>query len=394
MWVNYLPGKPGCATLRSVHEAADTIKTWLPPGEMMGGILPWEWAGGVSPEGEGSMVAFADDLPEGKSHAVAGSPLCFAGFRETPFCGMFHSGRAAWECILLGEVRRRESQGLPPLRRVLVPRFTCATVWEPLGRIGLPGVPYGVALSLEPLLPEDAGEDDVLLLTDYFGVSGEMVMRVASSFPGLVVVDATMALFSRYGGMRLPAAKWASFYSLRKFAGVPDGGVAVASFEIPLPEAVASSEHRVEPLLRRRDGGAWAALAAGEAAEAELSAPASRMSRLTRRLVQQVDWESIDARRRENYAQLHAALGPINRLTLPETLPHGPFCYPLLSGIPGLRDDLIDRGVALPLLWPEVIENCPAESSENELARSLLPLPLDHRYSSKEMDWLIHLILG
>ena len=69
-------------------------------------------------------------------------------------------------------------------------------------------------------------------------------------------------------------------------------------------------------------------------------------------------------------------------------------CYPLVSGIPGLRDALIDAGIALPLYWPEVIETTEASDTENRLARTLLPLPLDQRYGKRDMERLLTQILG
>ena len=96
----------------------------------------------------------------------------------------------------------------------------------------------------------------------------------------------------------------------------------------------------------------------------------------------------------ENYATLHAALEEINHLQLPEAPAYAPMCYPLVSGIPGLRDTLIDAGIALPLYWPEVIDTTEAGSTENRLARRLLPLPLDQRYTKTDMEQLIRLILG
>lgn len=84
----------------------------------------------------------------------------------------------------------------------------------------------------------------------------------------------------------------------------------------------------------------------------------------------------------------------INRLTLPPLPDSAPFCYPLVSGIPHLRDSLVEAGIALPLFWPEVIRETQASSTENYLARNLLPLPLDQRYSEDDMACLIRLILG
>jgi hypothetical protein len=54
---------------------------------------------------------------------------------------------------------------------------------------------------------------------------------------------------------------------------------------------------------------------------------------------------------------------------------------------------LIDAGVRLPLYWPEVIDNTDAADTENRLARTLLPLPLDQRFTEQDMQNLPELVL-
>lgn len=63
-----------------------------------------------------------------------------------------------------------------------------------------------------------------------------------------------------------------------------------------------------------------------------------------------------------------------------------------MTGIPDLRDALVEAGVALPLFWPEVIETTTPADTENRLARTLLPLPLDQRYTAPDMKRLCRLI--
>lgn len=308
---------------------------------------------------------------------ILGGALCWElgqgrGFphAEGACCAWVSSGRAAFECLL---------RSMPRPARVWVPRFTCDTVLQPLRRLGLPVQRYELSPDWQPLLPEPARGDDLLLLTDYFGLTGEAVAAAAAAHPGPSVVDATTALFASYG--ELPA-----FYSLRKFAGVPDGGVACAPFPVWLPETEDRSAAHALHLLQRLEDGAEAALPACECAEARLSAAPCRMSPLTRALVGAIDWPSIAAARLRNYAELHACLAPLNRWgALPVNAPSAPFCYPLVSGIPGLRDELIDAGIALPLFWPEVIRATSALSPANILARSLIPLPVDQRTPAAEL---------
>lgn len=290
---------------------------------------------------------------------------------EGACCAWVSSGRAAFECLLLS---------MPRPARVLVPRFTCDTVLQPLRRLGLPVLRYELGEDWLPQLPGDAAGDDLLLLTNYFGLTGAAVAQAAAAHPGPSVVDATTALFAP------PLPGVPAFYSLRKFAGVPDGGVALAPFPVHRPAGEDRSAARARYLLERVELGAAAALPASEAAEGELSAlPPLRMSPLTRALVRSLHWGRLAAARRRNYAALHARLAPLNHWELPAEPPSAPFCYPFVSAIPGLRDALIDNGFALPLLWPEVIRDTPASSPANALARRLLPLPLDHRYTPEQL---------
>lgn len=298
---------------------------------------------------------------------------------ESSCCALLSSGRAALDCLL---------SNMPRPCRVLIPRFICDTVTEPLRRMELPIVRYQVTEQLEPCLPPDADSRDLLLLVNYFGLTGVAVHAAALRHPGPVIVDATTALYTP------PLPGIPTFYSPRKFGGLCDGGVACAPFPLELPTEQDYSAERMLGMWQRAENGLTTAAEAIQQAEDSLSAPPRRMSALTRILLQNIDWQSAARKRLQNYATLHAALAPINRLQLPPHPGFAPMCYPLVSGIPGLRDELIDAGVALPLYWPEVIAATSADETENRLARTLLPLPLDQRYTPTDMQWLIERILG
>ena len=300
-------------------------------------------------------------------------------YTEHAACALLNSGRAALECLL---------NNMPRPRRVLLPRFVCDTVTEPLHRMGLPIVRYQVTEQLAPCPIPDADSHDLLLLVNYFGLTGEAVQAAALRHPGPVIVDATTALYTP------PLPGIPTFYSPRKFGGLCDGGVACAPFPLQLPPEQDSSAHRVLGMLQRVENGLSAAAEAIQQAEDSLSTPPLRMSGLTRRTLQSIDWQSAAKQRLLNYATLHKALAPINRLQLPAKPVFAPMCYPLICGIPGLRDELIEAGVALPLYWPEVIAATTADETENRLARTLLPLPIDQRYTERDMEWLIRRILG
>lgn len=300
-------------------------------------------------------------------------------FTESTNCVFCNSGRTALACIL---------RNLPRPRRIYLPRFTCDTVTEPLA--GIPTMRYGCENNLAPILPNDAGEDDIIILTDYFGLTANHVKRAAEQFPGRSIVDATTALFRRDSDNKLP-----TFYSPRKFVGIPDGGIACAPFPLTRqPQHGESSAEYALHLLQRLESGAAAAAPAAQRLEDSLHGKRLRMSPLSRKLLNTIDFASVAKRRMENYSILHRALQELNRLPLPEIPDSAPMCYPFVSGIPKLRDELIDAGIALPLFWPEVLENTHPVSTEHKLAGTLLPLPLDQRYDSHDMNFLLRLILG
>lgn len=302
-------------------------------------------------------------------------------YAESSCCAYVNSGRAALELLL---------RSLPQLpQRVWVPRFACDTLLQPMRRLGLPIARYRISEALEPLLPDDLAVEDCLILINYFGVCEEPVARAVAAAPCPVLADATTALYAPP-----PPGTAGCFYSPRKFSGLSDGGVALAPHPLALPEKTDLSAPRALCLMQRLESGADAALPASEEAEAALNAPAKRMSPLSRRLLRSIDWRAAAQRRLRNYDTLHSALAELNRLPLPTVPAHAPMCYPLVSGIPDLRDALIDAGIALPLYWPEVIETTSADAPENCLARTLLPLPLDQRYGEEEMLRLIRLIRG
>ena len=321
----------------------------MSPAEPMGGAIP---------------------LQEPADNAVFPFP-----YPENAHTIWVNSGRAALQCLL---------QALPMRpARVWLPRYICNTLMQATERLQLPAKLYDIDARLYPVIPDDIGREDILVAVNYFGLTPHAVEYAAQAAPCPVIMDATTAFYSP------PPAGVAAFYSPRKFTGLAEGGIATAPYELrlQLPQNP-DSDYLSRVLLQNCNESNV------QQAEDALTSPPCRMGNTTRRLMQSTDWALAGRRRLQNYRTLHDALAEINRLTLPPNPAHAPMCYPLVSGIPELRDALIDQGVRLPLYWPEVIETTDALQTENRLARTLLPLPLDQRYGEDDMRKLIRMILG
>lgn len=290
-------------------------------------------------------------------------------------CLWVNSGRCALNCILSSMPQRPE--------HVWLPRFICDTVAEPMLQLGIPIKRYTVDAQLQPVWPMGVMPQDAFVAVNYFGLTPQAITAAAAALPCPVIADATTAFYYT------PPPGVAAFYSPRKFTGLADGGIAYTPWPIrpALPQDADSCKrtqqlqwHHTPQLVQMAE-------------DALCGAPPMHMGSLSCQLMQATNWQAAAAQRIRNYATLHHALQGMNRLQLPSTPPTAPMCYPFVSGIPGLRDALIDSGVRLPLYWPEVINTTAAHEAENALARNLLPLPLDQRYTEADMQHLLHLIL-
>ncbi len=290
---------------------------------------------------------------------------------ETARCVRFISGRAALGALL---------EQAKPFRRAYLPLFTCDTVLEAFHLRNIPIVRYRVKEDLSPIIPGDLTAQDLLLLTNYFGYTGADIEKHAHAHQGQTIVDAATALYYT------PPEGIPCFYSPRKFCQMPTGGIAVSASAIPtrgpVAEAAIPAECRLSPQMQIFR------------MERSLHHREERLSREDSTHMDSYPWLDDAAARFHQYGLLHQRLKHINRLPLPEAAPSAPLCYPLLSGIPRLRDDLADAGIRLPLYWPEVIRKTHADDTENYLARNLLPLPLGLSYTPADLHRIADCILG
>lgn len=295
---------------------------------------------------------------------------------------LLNSGRSAFEYIL----RSRED-----IDCIWVPYYTCPTVLEPLVRLGIPYAFYTVDEHLEPAESFLSGlaEDDWLLYTNYFGIKEKTVDSLCSFRPDHLILDQSLALYSplRTG---VPA-----FYSPRKFSGLPDGGIAVLDAPMVLRPTRDESATWASFLFVSAELGAEAASALCEASEERLhNTGMLAMSLLTEKLMRGIDYDHARQRRLANFRFLHERLGGLNRLKIDESSVSVPSCYPLWSSMTDLRNELIDRRILIPTLWPEILDSAPSTGLEHRLALNLLPLPIDQRYTEEDMQRIIDAVLA
>lgn len=269
------------------------------------------------------------------------------------------------------------------IRKICLPAFLCSSVEEVCGKLGVQVRHYPVTAEFLPRIPQ-LQKDEWLYLVNYYGqLPRELTEKIVREHPGTIVDNA-----QDYFAPPIPGAD--TLYTCRKYFGVPDGAFlyteARLERELPLDE----SFRRMEFLLGRYER--TASEFYGQAAANNkffAGEPLKRMSRLTRNLLHAVDYEEVRKKRNDNFSILAEALGAKNQLSVRKT--EGAFMYPFLSeDAEAVRKKLLEHKIYIPVLWPNVLTDCPEGSAEYRLARNILPLPCDQRYGAEDMKTILY----
>lgn len=270
--------------------------------------------------------------------------------------------------------------------KVYVPYYTCHVIFDVAQRLGVEIAYYHVNEQLEPVELLELEAHEAFLYTNYYGLKQSCIERLAEKFGKQLIVDNAQAFYAK------PIAGIDTFYSPRKFFGVPDGGYlytdAILNEEFPQAESMQRMTH----LLIRIEKGAETGYADYQREEETLDgSPIERMSKLTDALLRSIDYEKIAQERISNYKVLEEQLGKTNAIHL--TLPQGgvPMVYPYLTGDPTLKQRLIANRIFVATYWPNVDEN---EDLEATLKTNLLPLPIDQRYTQFNVNAIANAIAG
>ena len=188
-----------------------------------------------------------------------------------------------------------------------------------------------------------------------------------------------------------PIDGFETLYTCRKFFGVPDGAVLYTDKQIEINE-VDQSYTRMHFLLGRYEK------TAGEFYQEYVDnnhlfkdEPIKRMSRLTENLLHGLDYELVKTRRTENFAYLHEQFKAVNQLKL--ICPSGAFMYPLyLPNGAEIRKKLQAHKIFIPILWPAVFNICDEGELEYNMAKNILPIPVDQRYTIDDMNYIVNIL--
>lgn len=272
------------------------------------------------------------------------------------------------------------------IQKIVLPSFMCNSVIDLFKKFNVQIRFYQVGFDF---LSENIEilDEEFFYLMNYYGQLNKNVIELYRNRYRNVIVDNAQAYFED------PVPGTDTFYTCRKYFGVPDGAVLFTNVFLHKELERSSSREHMNHLLGRLE------LSASDFYLQSISnnkrfADQSllKMSILTENLLHGIDYEFIKNSRTKNYSYLAKRLGNINRLRLRDI--EGAFAYPLmLENADALRKNLIQNNVYVPLLWPNVLTESFATPLDRELASDILPLPCDQRYTEEDMEYICNLIL-
>ena len=272
-------------------------------------------------------------------------------------------------------------------KKVYIPYYTCEVILEPFKKTGTEYEYYHINSELELLNDISLGKDVALLYTNYYGLKQAYVENLVNRYGSQLIVDNTQAFYAE------PFEGIDTFYTCRKFFGVPDG--AYLYCDKVLDEYIRQdySYDRMIHLMKRIDLSAEEGYKDFRKADDGLdNQPILRMSKLTERLMQSIDYDDVAKKRRANFMQLHNALCDSNRLNLPLDNDSVPMVYPYMVSREGLREKLIENKIFVARYWPNVLDWTEKGSIEYQFTEQMLPSPIDQRYGEEEMNRIIKLV--
>lgn len=298
-------------------------------------------------------------------------------FKGNDNIARLNTGRAAiWHAFRLTEAKA-----------IWIPFYQCESVREFLTQKQCAIKYYHQDKNFVPmdLHPE---ADEAVLIVNYFGMMSYERMRNLSSNYSHVIIDNCQAFFCQ------PIPDALNVYSVRKFIGVPDGAYVIGPnahlYVDEYPQCYSSDTAGF--LLQRIEYGCE-----GRGYEARCvnekridTEDIMKMSSLTRTILDGTDYQYNIFQRKKNFKVACNLFDDINKLD-PSCFADEdtvPMVYPLLVEDDSILERLIAAKHFQGHWWHYLTEEMPEDSFEYWLSRYMVPITIDQRYNTEDLEYL------
>ncbi len=267
------------------------------------------------------------------------------------------------------------------IKKIHVPFYTCPAVWEAIKKENCEIEFYHINKNFMPAV--NFCQDDFILYTNYFGICAKNVKNLALKYKNLIIDNAQAFYMPKYG--------IASFNSIRKFFGVPDGALLKTGRFLNYEIIQDTSYQNFSHLLKRLDVDAQFGYQDFCTNEDLLkNKDIKKISNLTKLLFNTINIELAKQKRIENFKYLNKHLSNSNELNITLDKDDVPMVYPYLIKNKNFRANLIKNKIYIATYWTPQAQG----TQENIFEKYLLPLPVDQRYCCTDLDKILEVIDG
>lgn len=302
---------------------------------------------------------------------------------ETFNGNMLHDGAVALNC---GRGALEYICKVKNIKKLYIPYFLCSSVPDLCDRISVEYEYYHIDKSFQPVFNKILNTGEWLYVVNFYGQIDNLTLGEWKHKYNNIIVDNTQSYY------QMPVEGVDTLYTCRKYFGVADGAFLYTNKFMERELDVDESYDRMRFLLGRYERSAnefYSEYVANNKLFA--TEPVKRMSKLTYNLLHGIDYNEVAARRRDNFDILAGEFGNINGLELESV--YGAFMYPLfLDNGAEIRKKLQAMKIYIPTLWPNVLETCSSDMLEYHYAADILPLPVDQRYDSEDMMYIVEAV--
>lgn len=276
--------------------------------------------------------------------------------------------------------------------KIHVPVYMCESIRDAIKKFGIEYDVYNIDTNMFPESNVSIPDSECILICNYWGIYNEdFYKKIKNRFKN-IIFDNTQAFYIS------PTVEENIYYvySPRKFVGVADGAYIIGK-DVGNIDSVSDSTdsyNHYEYIMKALEDGTNAAYELSKEREQLFEIELTKsMSKLTKKILDSIDYASIKEKRVINFNMLHKILGMSNQLKVSYYNETYPMVYPYLTRDKKLRNRLIENKIYIPQWWKYILDETCANTWEKELSEFLLPIPIDHRYTIDDMSFIASIIM-
>ena len=268
------------------------------------------------------------------------------------------------------------------IKEIYLPIYLCNVIKECLIKEKIKINYYHIDKKFIPIIKNyKTKKESYVYIQNYYGlISNKELENLRKKYTN-IIIDNTNDFF------RKPISNTCTIYNCRKYFGVPDGAYMYCDINNNDNLEYYKITNSIKHTIGRLEENASVYYEDFRKNSDKLkNTKIYKMSKYTEIIMGAIDYKTAKIERVNNFEYLNTNLRKYNKLNINKNCN---FMYPfLVNNSEKIRKHLIENKIYIPKFWPEIDEN-KLNEYEKEYINNIIPLPIDQRYTIKDMKKII-----